>query len=132
MRGRSRVLAKSMPGSPMPILKESVSSTTWNRRASRLQTDASFRAAFRYISGASGQPMNRTTEQVPLFPGSPAASVLTAFSEDSTSSTNESFAQRKEAHRAGLLIVNADDWGRDLYTTQRILDCTARGAVSSV
>ncbi len=32
----------------------------------------------------------------------------------------------------GLLIVNADDWGRDLLTTDRTLDCARRGAVSSV
>ena len=34
--------------------------------------------------------------------------------------------------RAGRLIINADDWGRDLETTQRIHECTARGSVSSV
>jgi chitin disaccharide deacetylase len=33
---------------------------------------------------------------------------------------------------SGLLIVNADDWGRDPRTTSRILDCALRGAVSSV
>jgi predicted glycoside hydrolase/deacetylase ChbG (UPF0249 family) len=33
---------------------------------------------------------------------------------------------------AGLLIVNADDWGRDRRTTQMILDCVLPGAVSSV
>lgn len=32
----------------------------------------------------------------------------------------------------GALIVNADDWGRDLETTDRTLDCILRGAVSSV
>ena len=32
----------------------------------------------------------------------------------------------------GLLIVNADDWGRDARTTGRILECAAAGAVSSV
>lgn len=31
----------------------------------------------------------------------------------------------------GLLIVNADDWGRDRETTDRILECAARGSVSS-
>ena len=33
---------------------------------------------------------------------------------------------------AGSLIVNADDWGRDVLTTDRILDCARAGAVSSV
>jgi len=32
----------------------------------------------------------------------------------------------------GLLIVNADDWGRDVETTNRILDCVAPGGVSAV
>lgn len=33
---------------------------------------------------------------------------------------------------AGFLIMNADDWGRDVLTTDRILDCSMKGAVSSV
>jgi hypothetical protein len=32
----------------------------------------------------------------------------------------------------GLLIVNADDWGRDPLTTDRTLDCARAGALSSV
>jgi chitin disaccharide deacetylase len=32
----------------------------------------------------------------------------------------------------GLLIVNADDWGRDAHTTGRILDCALRETISSV
>jgi hypothetical protein len=34
--------------------------------------------------------------------------------------------------RGGLLIVNADDWGRDGETTRAILECARRGAVSAV
>ena len=30
------------------------------------------------------------------------------------------------------IIVNADDWGRDIATTERTLECIQRGAVSSV
>lgn len=37
-----------------------------------------------------------------------------------------------ETPRAGLLIMNADDWGREPLTTNRILECTVQGAVSSV
>src|SRR5438046_1671377 len=40
MGGKSMVRAKIVPGSPMPILKEAVLFTTWNRRASQLWTDA--------------------------------------------------------------------------------------------
>jgi hypothetical protein len=32
----------------------------------------------------------------------------------------------------GLLIVNADDWGRDRQTTDRTLDCIVHGSVSAV
>jgi hypothetical protein len=35
-------------------------------------------------------------------------------------------------HTGGLLIVNADDWGRDTVTTSRTLECVLAGAVSSV
>lgn len=34
--------------------------------------------------------------------------------------------------RPGSLIINADDWGRDLKTTDRIQSCVSQGAVSSV
>jgi chitin disaccharide deacetylase len=34
--------------------------------------------------------------------------------------------------KPGVLIVNADDWGRDRATTQAIQDCTSRGSVSAV
>lgn len=32
----------------------------------------------------------------------------------------------------GSLVINADDWGRDLENTSRTLDCIRRGSVSSV
>ena len=32
----------------------------------------------------------------------------------------------------GALIINADDWGRDEFNTNRILDCVRAGAVNSV
>lgn len=41
-------------------------------------------------------------------------------------------ARAGEASHAGLLMVNADDWGREPRTTRLILDCVLRGAVSSV
>jgi len=39
---------------------------------------------------------------------------------------------RSEATYRGLLIVNADDWGRDRETTERTRECLDRGGVSSV
>jgi len=42
-------------------------------------------------------------------------------------------AQRKtDSVCRGLLIVNADDWGRDAQNTDRTRDCIMRGTVSSV
>jgi predicted glycoside hydrolase/deacetylase ChbG (UPF0249 family) len=40
--------------------------------------------------------------------------------------------QSPDAHPKGVLIVNADDWGRDPQTTDRILDCALKGTISSV
>src|SRR5271165_6820969 len=40
--------------------------------------------------------------------------------------------QPAAATSCGLLIVNADDWGRDAETTQRTLDCVSRNVVSAV
>jgi YdjC-like protein len=37
-----------------------------------------------------------------------------------------------EVAQSGLLIVNADDWGRDAHTTGCILSCVTRKAVSAV
>src|SRR5882762_8144675 len=46
--------------------------------------------------------------------------------------TFESVHSGNEVHRVGLLIVNADDWGRDRDTTDQTLECIDRGAVCSV
>lgn len=37
-----------------------------------------------------------------------------------------------DTSRPGILIMNADDWGRNKDTTDRIFDCVARKTVSSV
>ena len=46
-------------------------------------------------------------------------------------STNQSSASNRELPRTGVLIINADDWGRDAETTDRILECVLFGSVSS-
>ena len=46
--------------------------------------------------------------------------------------TNSALKPTAVTPHAGLLIMNADDWGRDRLTTDRILDCCLLGAVSSV
>lgn len=41
--------------------------------------------------------------------------------------------QSDEANVAGcVVVVNADDWGRDVPTTDRMLECARHGAISSV
>jgi hypothetical protein len=44
---------------------------------------------------------------------------------------HESDQKITEIPQTGRLIVNADDWGRDHETTERILECLVRGTVSS-
>ena len=46
--------------------------------------------------------------------------------------TGESDQRSGDAPRAGILIVNADDWGRDHENTERTLECIGCGTVSSV
>ena len=53
------------------------------------------------------------------------------FGEEGTGLRSISGRSASQA-AGGALIVNADDWGRDRETTQRILECVRRGAVSSV
>lgn len=44
---------------------------------------------------------------------------------------NPSVCADKELTGGGALIINADDWGRDVQTTDRILECALLGSVSS-
>jgi hypothetical protein len=48
-----------------------------------------------------------------------------------TNSTDNSAAAARESV-SGCLIINADDWGRNRDTTDRIFECTCRKTVSSV
>jgi hypothetical protein len=53
--------------------------------------------------------------------------------EESADRTARRTADRaNQASRTGRLIVNADDWGRDRNTTDRIKDCCLGGSVSAV
>jgi hypothetical protein len=56
---------------------------------------------------------------------------LATMSPEDVAAGAEPGSQVKSA-REGLLILNADDWGRDRETTERIFDCVRRGTVSSV
>ena len=66
----------------------------------------------------SGGTLLRTTKSQPRFPLS--------FSDGKPIDISD-----KRCH-AGLFIVNADDWGQDLATTERTYECILRGGISSV
>lgn len=60
-------------------------------------------------------------------------SVVSGSEASARSAQGGEISRRGEAPcGAGVLIVNADDWGRDRRTTSRILDCVVHGAVSAV
>jgi len=44
---------------------------------------------------------------------------------------SRSVGSKGKSSRTGILIINADDWGRNIETTDRILECVQRGSVSS-
>ena len=63
--------------------------------------------------------MNHSSNRIPEALDDPA--------EASQSTRNDLRPQT-----GATIIVNADDWGRDVNTTDRSLDCVLRGAISSV
>ena len=75
--------------------------------------------------------MNHDTDSMPTpldsLPISLKASPSDIFVQDADSSLMSS-----QASQGGLLIINADDWGRDHETTERTVECLVRGNVSSV
>ncbi len=60
--------------------------------------------------------------------GDPASASIKIVSR----STREDSLPSSSAGRAGRLIINADDWGRDVNTTERMFECLKHGTVSSV
>lgn len=48
------------------------------------------------------------------------------------SETSKPVESKKDASPAGVLVINADDWGRDAENTDRTLECIGRGTVSAV
>lgn len=61
-----------------------------------------------------------------------AAPTVEQSLQDYPPAVGELAPRKSDASRAGVLIINADDWGRDQVTTQRTLDCVRRQTVSSV
>jgi predicted glycoside hydrolase/deacetylase ChbG (UPF0249 family) len=67
-------------------------------------------------------------------PGQAAGRRVSFRTESAGPSRQPGAARRRstEPRDGGVLIVNADDWGRDRQTTSAIRDCAVRGAVTAV
>src|SRR5713226_8748086 len=74
--------------------------------------------------------LNREEQEIPVPPSS-----LSVPSEMYASGSAGPFADpvrgSSKATQAGILIINADDWGQDHETTERISDCIVCRSVSS-
>jgi hypothetical protein len=75
--------------------------------------------------------MSRKAEPGHLLLDEPHVSTAAAFSVD-VGSIYHPARRSRETSLTGLLIVNADDWGKDNQTTARTLECALHGAISSV
>jgi hypothetical protein len=75
--------------------------------------------------------MNRKAERPQVVLDEPYVPKATRVSVD-PSLTYDSPRRSGETSPTGLLIVNADDWGRDYETTARTLECALHGTISSV
>jgi hypothetical protein len=84
-------------------------------------------AGIGYFPERLGHDLNQTANDSPLRLGD----VSVKSSGEVHPASNSPHSAGKIPH-TGLLIVNADDWGRDTLNTNRILECTAQGAVSAV
>jgi hypothetical protein len=87
--------------------------------------------AHQWNSAESGESMKSEVEPVPATRGSPDVP-LGRKSSAISGPAGEPAHWSPEAPPAGLLIINADDWGRDRETTDCTLECVLRGTVSSV
>jgi hypothetical protein len=79
----------------------------------------------------SDQPMHLEGDKIPTLPINLSLS-LDANSTERAAQPVAAARLAREGQDPGLLVINADDWGRDHQTTERTLQCTSRGTVSSV
>src|SRR5258708_33905932 len=61
-----------------------------------------------------------------------SATTDTSISTGNVRHHAESETGQGKRNLSGLLIVNADDWGRDSTTTRKIFECRRAGTISSV
>jgi len=73
--------------------------------------------------------MARKGKPIPVALGEPSCLIEVQSSVEAGSAGD---SRNVGGRHEGLLILNADDWGQDRNTTDRILDCVLLGAVSSV
>jgi len=72
---------------------------------------------------------NRDADEIPAPPSDfPVASEINTLVHPAS----DPVCQRTRVGQTGVLIINADDWGRDHENTERIRECFLRGTVSSV
>jgi hypothetical protein len=74
--------------------------------------------------------MKREANSIQVPAGSPSVPLGIQPTKPAIPAADSGSVGGEEAH-TGLLIVNADDWGRSSKETDAILDCALRGAVSS-
>jgi hypothetical protein len=79
----------------------------------------------------AGEQMNPDADSISM-PHDNNSALLTAKSSADTGTAGASAGRSSEAQAKGVLIVNADDWGRNHETTERISECVHQRAVSSV
>ncbi len=75
-------------------------------------------------------PINRQANESQLSSGRLSVPLGPQYKNAAVPAAEWRQAGGEESH-TGLLIINADDWGRSSKETDAILDCTLRGAVSS-
>jgi predicted glycoside hydrolase/deacetylase ChbG (UPF0249 family) len=85
----------------------------------------------RKVSAEPRKRMRREANSIPV-PTSRLSASLEMQSPVDAHPASESADSSGQVSRTGLLIVNADDWGRDRDTTDRTFECFGRGSISSV
>lgn len=100
-------------------------------KSSVLFLSAGARPCPAHVSERLHHPMNRRTNTLLARSGDPFATRGMESSLD-VFPASQSARRTGEIPPVGFLIVNADDWGRDRITTNRILECSLQGGVSSV
>src|SRR5216683_5350061 len=75
--------------------------------------------------------MNRQPEPI-LAPQEDISETVNRSYSGGRASSADRERRGTDMSQSSALIVNADDWGRDHETTERIFECIRRGTVSSV